>query len=166
MRTAESIEATRGDDSAKKPTKNAVSGKARRLANLVAPWTSETAPRNGGRPKKDMAQIIARQIFENNPELLYKAYAKALAKGQAFAFQVLSDRAYGKLVQKQEVTGKDGGPLEITESNDADIAKRISDLERDLGLARAIDEAGRTGSAQAGTGSAGLETEDPAVLPR
>lgn len=169
MRTADSIEATQEQGSGKIPTKNAKVKpdlRARRLANLVAPWTSETAPRNGGRPKKDMASIIARQVFENNPELLYKAYVKALAKGQAFAFQVLSDRAYGKLKEVKELTGANGGPVEFREANDADLSARIAQLERDLGLAGAIDEAGRIGSAQAGTATANDQAKDSKLLSR
>jgi hypothetical protein len=66
MKTAEQIEAKNSE----KPERD--SGKTPRgthphsLANLVAQWTSETAPRNGGRPKRDEAQEIARKIFEEN----------------------------------------------------------------------------------------------------
>jgi hypothetical protein len=59
----------------------------------------------GGRPKVDMAQLIARAVFENNPELIYNAYTKALKKGSGFTFQVLSDRGYGKLKEQLEVSG-------------------------------------------------------------
>jgi len=164
VKTAETIEAAA---SGKKPSdKSEKTGRERSLANLIAPWTPETAPRNGGRPKKDQSQIIARQVFENNPELIYKAFCKALAKGQAFAFQVLSDRAYGKLIQKQELMGKDGGPIELTDANDADLSKRIADLERDLGLARTIDEAGRIGNAQARDSKTNGEAKNPELLPR
>ena len=50
--------------------------------------------------------------------------------------------------------------------DDSDLATRVSELERDLGLARAIDEAGRVGIAQAGNGKASVETEDSNVLSR
>jgi hypothetical protein len=109
MRTRETIEASQDEtakpevDSGEKP----MDGKARRLANLIAPWTPETAPRNGGRPKKDMASEITRQVFEKNPELIYNACVTQLAKGGAFAFQVYSDRAFGKLKEKLEVSGAD-----------------------------------------------------------
>jgi hypothetical protein len=164
MKTAETIEAAA---SGKKPRPKAENGgRERSLANLIAPWTPETAPRNGGRPKKDQSQIIAKQVFENNPELIYKAFCKALAKGQAFAFQVLSDRAYGKLVQKQELTGKDGGPVEFADTDERSINERIARLERDLGLAAAIDDAGRTGSPAAGAGSTSQPAQDSNVLSR
>jgi hypothetical protein len=167
VRTADTIEAKqeRPESSGKTP-KGLTPGKIKRLQNLIAPWTSETAPRNAGRPKKDMSQIIARQVFENNPELLYKAYVKALAKGQAFAFQVLSDRAYGKLKEIKEVTGSNGGPIEFREQNESDLNARIAQLERDLGLATAIDDAGRIGSAAAGAGPTNGKAQDHDLLPR
>ena len=101
MRTRETIEAQSNeqkpaDSTAKKPREG-------RYRGLVAPWTSETAPRNGGRPKKDMSQEIAAKVFENNPELIYNACVEQLAKGGAFAFQVYSDRAFGKLKESKEI---------------------------------------------------------------
>lgn len=50
-----------------------------------------------------MAAEIARAVFEENPELVYSAMARVLRKGSAFGFQVLSDRAYGKLGDKLDV---------------------------------------------------------------
>jgi hypothetical protein len=161
MKTAETIEAAA---SGKKP--KAKAGKygpgenPNSLKNLIAPWTSETAPKSAGRPKKDHSQIIARQIFENNEELIYKAFCKALAKGQAFAFQVLSDRAYGKLVQKQET----GAPGDFQELDESGIDQRIKAILQDLGLARAIDEAGRTSSANQGTRPTNGEAKTSDVL--
>lgn len=58
------------------------------------------------------------------------------------------------------------GSLEVQKTEDADLKKRIADLERDLGLAGAIDEAGRAGIAQAGAGAAPVSTETSDVLPR
>src|ERR1019366_7383409 len=99
----------------------------------------------------------ARQVFENNPEMLYKAYTKALAKGQAFAFQVLSDRAFGKLVEKR--INADGGQQDFHDTDERSLSDRIAAIERDLGLASAIDEAGRVASSAAGTGAKTIEAE-------
>lgn len=158
MKTRESIEAqtleTPNPESAKTPRgKN-----PRSLANLVAPWTSETAPRNGGRPKKDISQEIARQAFENNKETIYKSYVELLLKGSAFGFQVLAERAYGKLKETRD-TGS-----EFNEVSDADLNKRIAELERDLGLAKQIDEAGRTSITAAGDQQAEEHAENPSIL--
>ena len=58
------------------------------------------------------------------------------------------------------------GTLEVMKGDDTDLTKRIADLERDLGLAGAIDEAGRIGSAQAGTGPTNGKAKDSELLPR
>ena len=80
------------------------------LKNLVAPWTKETHPR-GGRPK-DTAADIARKVFENNEEEIYKAMTEKALHGDAYAFSVLADRGYGKLKQGIVHTGdEDGGPI-------------------------------------------------------
>lgn len=158
MKTRESIEAqsleTPNPSSGKTPSQR----NPRSLANLVAPWTSETAPRNGGRPKKDISQDIARQAFENNKENIYKSYVELLLKGSAFGFQVLAERAYGKLKETRD-TGS-----EFNEVSDADLNKRIAELERDLGLAKQIDEAGRAGIAAGGDQQAKEYAENPSVL--
>ena len=55
----------------------------------------------GGKPKNDVAQQIARQIFENNPDAIYSAMAKQLIrKGDSSTFNALADRGYGKVPQK------------------------------------------------------------------
>lgn len=50
--------------------------------------------------------------------------------------------------------------LEIHKVDDSNLEQRIAQLERDLGLARAIDEAGRIGIAAAGATEAAVETQD------
>jgi|HubBroStandDraft_6_1064221.scaffolds.fasta_scaffold130617_2 phage terminase small subunit len=55
--------------------------------------------------------------------------------------------------------------LEIHRTDESDLNTRIADLERDLGLARTIDEAGRIGSAQAREGAPGVEAKVADVLP-
>lgn len=54
--------------------------------------------------------------------------------------------------------------LEIRKTDDASLKERIAQLERDLGLARAIDEAGRIGIAQAGVESTNGHAKDTPVL--
>lgn len=114
----------------------------------------------GGRQKNDTAADIARAIFRNNPEAVYKALGKALLKGNAYAFTQLADRAFGKLKESVEVTHPE------SEIPDADVNKRIADLERELGLARAIDEAGRAGIAQAGASKTNGKAKDTDLLPQ
>ena len=75
-------------------------------ADRIRPWMWKPGQSGNpaGRPK-DMARVIAQAAFENNPEMLYEAYVKALSKGSGFVFQVLSDRAYGKLKERIELEG-------------------------------------------------------------
>ena len=158
MKTAETIEAATSDKAeklAKKPRH------PNSLKNLKM-WKPGESGNPGGRMKGDMSAQISRAIFENNPEMIYKAYAKALAKGQAFAFQVIAERGYGKLVQKQEV----GDPGAFESIDESGINKRISDILRDLGLTSAIDDAGRVTSAHQGERPTNGKAEDTELLPR
>ena len=56
--------------------------------------------------------------------------------------------------------------LEVHRVEDDNLSQRISDLERDLGLARAIDEAGRIGSAAAGAEEKTEPAQANDLLPR
>lgn len=166
MKTRETIEAvTSGENPTDASGKTPKVQNPRSLANLVAPWTSETAPRNGGRPKKDFSQDIARKAFENNQEEIYKSYVELLLKGSAFGFQVLAERAYGKLKETRD-TG-----AEFNEVLDSDLAERVEQLERDLYpaiypvLTREASEAAGTGSAKGGTQKANGKAKDSDVLP-
>jgi phage terminase small subunit len=55
--------------------------------------------------------------------------------------------------------------IAIHKVDDGNLEDRIAQLERDLGLARAIDEAGRIGLAEAGAGETQSQSEDTPVLP-
>jgi hypothetical protein len=105
MRTASAIEEKKSDESDKAPKTAASKRNPRSLANLVAPWKPGQSGNPGGKPKHDIASEIAQAVFAENPELIYKAFAKALSKGNAYAFQVVADRAFGKLKEKVELGG-------------------------------------------------------------
>jgi hypothetical protein len=155
--TAEQIEAQHSDSAVMLSQKPKRKVHPNSLKNLK-PWKPGQSGHPGG-ASKDMAKEIARAVFENNPQALYQALTRAVMKGQAFAFQVLADRAYGKLKETKEVEHV------YRDVADADLNKRIADLERDLGLARAIDEAGRVGFAAAGAEKTNGEAKDSNVLP-
>lgn len=106
-------------------------------------WVKGQSGNPSGRPKRDVAADIARAVFENNPQLLYKALSRSAGRGNAYVFKELADRAYGKVSDKVELTGKDGGPLEYRGMSNADLDERIKQLEVDLGYAQAIDDADR-----------------------
>jgi hypothetical protein len=128
------------------------------LKNLVAPWPKGYAPNPGGKNRHDVAREIAQAVFSQNREHIYQAMSKALMAGNAYVFKELADRAYDKLKESKEVKHV------YEEVADADLNERITQIERDLGLAREIDEAGRIGSAAAGTVKANGKAKDTPVL--
>lgn len=70
-------------------------------------WQPGQSGNPGGRPKHDFAGELARAIFEKNGPAIEKAYLKLLKCGSLGAFQVLSERGYGKVPQPI-VGGGDG----------------------------------------------------------
>lgn len=74
------------------------------LKNLVAPWPKGVSGNPGGRPH-DVAQKVARAVFEENAEQIYVAMAHSALQGSAYAFSVLAERAYGKVLATVEVSG-------------------------------------------------------------
>jgi hypothetical protein len=83
--------------------------------------------------KNDIAKQIARAVFERNQEALYNAFADAALKGNAYCFQQLADRAYGKIKERVE--------FEVSEfrewSNEA-LLERLHQLEAQLGIVREL----------------------------
>jgi hypothetical protein len=82
----------------------------------------------GGRPKVDLAAEIARALFENDAEAIYAAFQKVLRKGSPYAYQVLSDRAYGKLKETHAI---EHSPFE-GQSNE-ELEAKVRELEIKLG---------------------------------
>jgi hypothetical protein len=82
----------------------------------------------GGRPKVDLASEIARALFEQDGPAIFAAFQKVLRKGSPYAFQVLSDRAFGKL---KETNAIEYSPYK--DLSDEDLEVRIRELEEKLG---------------------------------
>ena len=95
----------------------------------IAPWKWKPGqcgnPHNKGR--NDVASEIARAVFENNAEALYKAYCKIALKGNAYAFKELADRAFGKLRETRTI---EHAPLQDVST--PDLEKHIEQLEAKL----------------------------------
>ena len=85
---------------------------AGRIQNLK-PFKPGQSGNPGGRPKKDLASIIASEVFAENPEVIKAGLAKKLQHGDPAAFKALADRAFGRLPQPVEHSGNDGGPIQI-----------------------------------------------------
>jgi hypothetical protein len=82
----------------------------------------------GGRPKVDLASEIARALFENDAEAIYAAFQKVLRKGSPYGFQVLADRAFGRLKETHAIEH-----VPFKDESDEDLQKKIFDLEVKLG---------------------------------
>lgn len=105
-KTAQTIEETNeqiGSHSSA-PTKRKGHRHPNSLKNLI-PYVPGQSGNPSGRVKNDIAAEIARAIFENDSEAIYKAFAKGLRSGNAYAFSVLADRGFGKLKEKVEHSG-------------------------------------------------------------
>jgi hypothetical protein len=50
-----------------------------------------------------VASEIAQATFLDNPELIYEAFLKVLRKGSPYGFQVLADRAFGRLKETHAI---------------------------------------------------------------
>jgi hypothetical protein len=85
---------------------------AGRIQNLK-PFKKGQSGNPGGRPKKDLASIIAQEVFAENPGSIKAGLAKKLQHGDPAAFKALADRAFGRLPQPVEHSGNDSGPIEI-----------------------------------------------------
>lgn len=130
MRTAHTIERDKANSlrAKKSSEKRGRRGKHPNSLKNLRPFTPGMSGNPGGKPRCDVAGLIARAIFENNQEAAYLALAKALLRGNAYVFKELADRAYGKVKDVHEVTGKDGGPIDIRNMTDAELDARIAEL--------------------------------------
>ena len=106
-RTAQRVEENKARTGKAENSKG--SAKKRTLPKACEPYKFKPGQSGnpGGRPKNDLAKELAQAVFTNNSELIYKAMVKMLSKGNAYAFDVYANRAFGKVSDKLEVTGGD-----------------------------------------------------------
>jgi len=154
--TVKELESPRSDHSTEQ-------GKKRVIGNpdKIKPyqWVKGVSGNPSGRPKIDRAAELAREILEANPEAYYRGFAEQLSKGNAYAFGVLADRAFGKLKETKEITHIH------QDVPDTDLQRRIDELVRDCGLAQQVDEAGGVKEPSGRAESAQVKAEDTPVLP-
>jgi|SRR5689334_9260886 len=155
-KTAEFIE----ESKSLKPEKTSKRGMHPNSRANLRPYVAGQSGNPGGKPKIDVAAVIARAILEQNQEAAYKGLGKALIKGNAYVFKELAERGYGKLTEKRELK------YVHEEESDDDLNAQIAALERKLGLARAIDDASAVGIAKAGASAANGHAKDHDLLPR
>lgn len=80
-------------------------------------WVKGQSGNPNGRPRDDFSAEFARKVMEaeGDEELLNeyaRGYANQLRKGNAYTFKELAERGYGKLTDKVQHTGADGGPIQ------------------------------------------------------
>lgn len=149
MKTAQTIEAQSDEKASPHGKPKNTRPKSKLTPEMeIRKWKPGQSGNPSGRPKNDIAQQIAAAIFSQNPELIYQAFSQALKKGNAYAFQVLSERAYGKLKETKEVTHK------YEDVADNDLQGEIDSILQRLGLARDADRAAEIGRAAIGAGKA------------
>lgn len=108
-RTAQTVEESKAKGSApevKPEEKKDKRGKHPNSLKNLRPWKPGDCPNPEGKNGNDVAKEIAQAIFSNNQEEIYKAFANALFKGNAYAFDVIANRAFGKLKETQELGDK------------------------------------------------------------
>jgi hypothetical protein len=128
-RTADAIEESKARKRSEKAPKASGRGShPNSRKNLVAPWPKGYCPNPGGKPKKDWSAEIARLVFEGNVEAIYTAMSKALLRGNAYTFKELADRAYGKVKEKIEHSGPDGGAMRFEGASPKEVHARIAEL--------------------------------------
>jgi hypothetical protein len=103
---------------------------AGRIENL-RPWPKGVSGNLAGRPRHDFSAEIARAVFEQNPELIYRAMLKGLKKGNARVFAVLADRAYGKVTTSVEMNPNVS--ISLAERLER-VRKRVIERERALSI--------------------------------
>jgi|SRR6185437_6329023 len=101
-RTADSIETTKAQKPTENTGENKETPKKRGRVENLKPWKPGQSGNPGGRPKNDLAKEIAQAVFEQNGPAIYQAMGAALLKGNAYAFDVIACRAFGKLKEKVE----------------------------------------------------------------
>lgn len=96
------------DDQKTKSGRSVQQLREERIAN-IKPWRFKPGQSGnpGGKPKRDVASEIARALFENNPEAIYRAMAKRLFKGDPYAFKEYAERGFGKLKETHEHTASE-----------------------------------------------------------
>jgi hypothetical protein len=110
-----------------------------RIQNLK-PWPKGVSGNPAGRPKNDISVDIARAVFENDPEAIYRGMLRRLKQGDARVFKVLAERAYGKVKEQVEVDLSQhivqqlqAGRRRVLEGlSEAELKDRIEELQTQL----------------------------------
>jgi HPt (histidine-containing phosphotransfer) domain-containing protein len=112
---------------------------AGRVENLK-PWKPGQSGNPGGRPKGRLIdEALEELLLSNDSELALAIAKKLLARaktGEVKAIQLVAERVQGKPKRQLELSGPDGGPLDIHNMTDEELNQRIAELMEELGLAK------------------------------
>ena len=110
---------------------------AGRTQNLK-PWSKGVSGNPGGRPKKTRFADACRELLSRPApgDKSGRSYAEAIAEklakkalaGDIPAAREIADRAEGKARQAMEVSGPEGGPLDLQFMTDEELDTRIREL--------------------------------------
>jgi len=109
-----------------------------RLKNLKPPWKKGATGNPKGFSKKAKQRVEFKQWIDENypdgPAEVFKVLFDNAKKGRDFRFvDAFLDRYQGRVPQKNELTGKDGNPLEVKINVLSTAAqKRIDELRKKL----------------------------------
>jgi hypothetical protein len=112
---------------------------AGRVENLK-PWKPGQSGNPGGRPKGRLIdETLEELLLRNDSELALAIAKKLLARakaGEVKAIQLVAERVQGKPKRHLELSGPDGGPLDIHNMTDEELDQRIAELTEQLKLAK------------------------------
>lgn len=102
-----------------------------RLDNLT-PWKPGQSGNPRGRPKKRLIDEALEELLASNDSEAARDVAAALLKrarkGDLRAIQLIAERTQGKPTRAVEISGLDGGALEIDHMTDEQLDQRINEL--------------------------------------
>jgi hypothetical protein len=109
-----------------------------RVENLK-PWKPGQSGNPGGRPKARLIdQVLEEKLLSKDSKLAAAIAQKLLDRanrGDLKAIQLIAERTQGKPKRQMELSGPDGGPLNI-HMTDEELDQRIAELTEELNMAK------------------------------
>ena len=102
----------------------------------LRPWRPGQSGNPGGRPKKRVLDEILTELLEKDGAKEASAIALSVLRkakdGDLRACQFIAERTQGRPPQALQISGEDGGPLEIRNMTDQQLDERITELVEKL----------------------------------